>query len=553
MKPYRHWSAPLAGCLLIFLLTGCATRPKFLLVVSQPPGSEIFIDGRAAGKSPVTRRIDKNFQFGAHSVTAAQEGYRESSQTLKPAWWERKDVLTYDGNEPGALLRVVLLKKREYEPPAKESVGVHVDRPVAPPVISTPKETVMAQESGEKSVVVAEAKKAEETAREDKPIVVASAKQRPDESALVPVLLEIDEPRDYARTPFNTVDVMGHLQSDDSPIVETRVLVNGASSRNITVSLEPTKQNENQFSMQVALVSGKNEIEVFARNASGFETSERIVVFRESQGQELDPTNFKGKKWAILFGVSEYEHKGSLLTNLRYADADAQAFYDFLVSEEGGFDEPSVLLRLNEDATRENFHLAMTEFAANAIEEDLLIIFFAGHGAPEPGRPDNIYFMTHDTDPNAMASTGYPMWEIKTALDRHIQCCNVLFIADACHSAGAGNTRGPGNRAAMVSGLKGLGGSGRVIWTASEASEQSMESQRWGGGHGVFTFCLLEGLKGKADDPIDNSTANGDSIVTLGELMDYVDEQVRRETKAAQHPDTAGNFNRGWPMAKIDK
>ena len=77
--------------------------------------------------------------------------------------------------------------------------------------------------------------------------------------------------------------------------------------------------------------------------------------------------------------------------------------------------------------------------------------------------------------------------------------------------------------------------------------------EQWGGGHGVFTFCMLEGLKGAADDPAENSSANGDSIVTLGELMDYVDERVRRETKAAQHPDTSGRFNRAWPMAKVKK
>lgn len=87
-------------------------------------------------------------------------------------------------------------------------------------------------------------------------------------------------------------------------------------------------------------------------------------------------------------------------------------------------------------------------------------------------------------------------------------------------------------------------GRGRAIFTASETQEVSRESEEWGGGHGVFTYYLLEGLNGKAD-------ADGNGIVTLGEVMDYTDENVRRATKNAQHPSRAGNFDRSLPMAVI--
>jgi uncharacterized caspase-like protein len=80
------------------------------------------------------------------------------------------------------------------------------------------------------------------------------------------------------------------------------------------------------------------------------------------------------------------------------------------------------------------------------------------------------------------------------------------------------------------------------VFTASEAGEQSMESENWGGGHGVFTFYFLKGLRGEADQ-------NSDGIVTLGEAMDYTSEHVRRDTNSQQHPDTAGMFDRNLPMA----
>jgi len=61
----------------------------------------------------------------------------------------------------------------------------------------------------------------------------------------------------------------------------------------------------------------------------------------------------------------------------------------------------------------------------------------------------------------------------------------------------------------------------------------------------VFTWALLEGLKGAAD--YDNS-----GIVTLGEAIRYTDEKVRRETKSAQHPSVAGDkYDSKLPMGVV--
>lgn len=85
---------------------------------------------------------------------------------------------------------------------------------------------------------------------------------------------------------------------------------------------------------------------------------------------------------------------------------------------------------------------------------------------------------------------------------------------------------------------------GRTIFTGSEAGELSQESRKWGGGHGVFTYFLINGLQGEAD-------VNDDNVVTLGEIIDFVSENVRRATKNTQHPDIAGIFDRGFPLARF--
>ena len=52
----------------------------------------------------------------------------------------------------------------------------------------------------------------------------------------------------------------------------------------------------------------------------------------------------------------------------------------------------------------------------------------------------------------------------------------------------------------------------------------------------TVTHFLLQGLKGSAD-------YNGDNSVTLGELIPYLSEHVRRETRNAQSPTVSGRFD----------
>jgi uncharacterized caspase-like protein len=71
------------------------------------------------------------------------------------------------------------------------------------------------------------------------------------------------------------------------------------------------------------------------------------------------------------------------------------------------------------------------------------------------------------------------------------------------------------------------GGKGRLILTASGANEVSGEDDQLK--HGVFTYFLLEGLRGKAD-------MDKDGIITVDEAYRYVSREVPRATGQEQHP-----------------
>lgn len=260
----------------------------------------------------------------------------------------------------------------------------------------------------------------------------------------------------------------------------------------------------------------------------------------------------QGQKWAVVIGVSHYGD--TQIPSLRYAADDAQAFHDWLVSRKGGGYAPSrVKLLINADATGRNMKSALFSWLGQALEEDTVIVFFAGHGSPQsPDYPNNLFLLPYDANYDDVATTGFPMWDIETALKRFIKAKKVVVIADACHSAGVGQSFDIARRGSrgieinpISSGLQNLSkiGDGVAVISASDERQLSQESQSWGGGHGVFTFFLLKGLNGEAD-------YNRDGRVTLGELIPYVSEQVRRETRSAQSPTIAGKFDPALSIGK---
>jgi uncharacterized caspase-like protein/Flp pilus assembly protein TadD len=252
---------------------------------------------------------------------------------------------------------------------------------------------------------------------------------------------------------------------------------------------------------------------------------------------------FTGEKWAVIVGVSRY--RDSRIPSLRYASKDATALYNWLVSPDGGRYSPSrVKLLTDASATNQSIKHALFDWLKQAIAEDMVIIYFAGHGSPpSPDEPQNLFLLAYDTDYDAISSSGFPMWDVETALKRFVKAERVVVIADACHAGGVGSAFVQGRRAVKVNpttatALQSLTniGKGIAVITASDDKQLSQEGQQWGGGHGVFTYHLLEGLKGEAD-------YNNDKVVTLGELIPYLSQSVRRATQNAQSPTVAGRFD----------
>lgn len=278
---------------------------------------------------------------------------------------------------------------------------------------------------------------------------------------------------------------------------------------------------------------------------------EREIVYvpTDSVSGPIQSVNKLSKVYAVIVGVSEY--KDSKM-NLKYADDDAKLFYNFLRSPHGGaIPSQNVTLLLNAEATRANIIKAVNNQFKNAFEDDVVIVYMASHGIPS-AHGDELYFIGSDTEKDNLEGTGVSHYDIQKALN-NCKSQKKIWISDACHSGGVGvnggNMRGEQEVAEsnMVNRLlsnvanydKNL-----ILLTASSAGETSREAAEWGGGHGVFTYYMVEGLKGAADD-------NKNGLVDIRELYEYVRVKVSTDTEKKQYPELKGVYHNRFPMSVV--
>jgi uncharacterized caspase-like protein len=247
--------------------------------------------------------------------------------------------------------------------------------------------------------------------------------------------------------------------------------------------------------------------------------------------------------WTFAIGISAYQDRD---ISLAYANRDATGIDAFFASEQGGSvpKERRVLLT-DERANRSSILSELTQLSRRAAPDDLLILYLAMHGLPDDG--GELYFIAYDTDPNKLVGTGLPQRDIEYALV-HSQAKCLIMMVDACHAGGAGLDKYARNRrgirlaetnqllAQLAQSKPGL-----AVFTASTATESSYEGRQWGEGHGVFTYYLLEGLRGNAKQ--------SDGVVTIRSLFDFVYNNVSEATGGQQHPELKGVFDNGLPLA----
>ncbi len=259
-----------------------------------------------------------------------------------------------------------------------------------------------------------------------------------------------------------------------------------------------------------------------------------------------NPLRDKGTRWALVVGVSAHEHlpPGA---QLRYAHRDAEEFAGFLLTTAGGALPPgNVKVLTNAGATLGAIRAGLHSWLPTVAKpEDIVYVFFAGHGVV--AEREEGYFVAHDSDPQNLHATGLSFAEVDETLTRRVRAGLVVMMADACHAGQLGWTSYSATGAERTAvALDKLGDRNLLKLLAARPSERSFEDQRWNGGQGVFTYTLLEGLRGRADK-------DGDKVVRAAEVIDYLAERVASETGARQNPRVAGSFDGRMALALVER
>jgi hypothetical protein len=304
---------------------------------------------------------------------------------------------------------------------------------------------------------------------------------------------------------------------------------------------------------------GKNVVEISAIDRTQQEYYASFVINTETNAVarsarpviSVGSSQFGGRRYALIVGVSRYKFHEGGLNDLEYADADSQSIATFLKTR-AGFKDSDISYLENENATVENVRAAVDLFLDRARENDLVFLFIASHGTQDPFDPKNLYLVLHDSKVTNMSRTALNMSELQTLFSTRLRAKRMVILIDACHSGGVDSAPASGarqlerneNNTFNVYAEKLFSGEGRALLTSSDVNEISQEGKKWGGGHGVFTWAILEGLSGVAD-------VNRDKVVTTGELFDFVSQKVREQTNGRQSPRALAGTNRDFPLTTV--
>lgn len=261
-----------------------------------------------------------------------------------------------------------------------------------------------------------------------------------------------------------------------------------------------------------------------------------LLCPRTAAAQEevhLDAFVDKMKRWGIIIGINGYDDAN--INGLRYAAQDAQAVYNVLTHPAtGSFRKEHVHLLTSGgegQPTRSNILESLAVLRKTAGPEDTVLFYFSGHGLTQQGEN---YLLPIDARTSIPGETAIPLSRVYQAIrDTKRQ----IILLDACHS-GWHRSKGvmSGRMSASFADVVFAEAEGRVTFTSCNIDESSFEDDSLESG--VFTYYLLEALRGEAD-------ASGNQAVTALEANLYLGEKVRAwafKNRRPQTPRLSGNI-----------
>ncbi|MFN8322438.1 MAG: caspase family protein [Chitinophagales bacterium] len=235
------------------------------------------------------------------------------------------------------------------------------------------------------------------------------------------------------------------------------------------------------------------------------------------------------KIYVLIAAIEDYRFQKPL----RYTVDDAQAMYDFWISPNGGrIPKERIVLLLDSNARHENILNAANKLFRLAGKNDLIITFLSGHG--------NVgSFITFNGD---------MQYAYLERILKKSKALRKICIIDACHSGSVScdkfNLQGGrvmSDEDAIRLFYSAIRKSAHEITYLLACRADELSQERKDLGHGVFTYYLLEALKGAAD-------MDKNSLISLEEAYLYLRMNVPVKSPE-QNPMIKGMMNPETPLS----
>jgi hypothetical protein len=235
----------------------------------------------------------------------------------------------------------------------------------------------------------------------------------------------------------------------------------------------------------------------------------------------------KEQLYAVIIGIGNYQDPA--ISKLKFTHADANEFASLLADPHRcGVPKENIKLLLDEQATCYNIKDSVSDWLFyHAQEDSTVFIFFAGHGGSEHSRRPGAseasekYLLPWDTKLKNLYASAISCLTFNDLLDRVHVKRKVIFM-DACYSGGIART-GARDLDIIENPYSNLGaGQGTIVIAASQPHQKSWELESIG--HGIFTYHLIEALKGAAD-------FDGNGEITVWEVIEYLKKTVPKSAQ----------------------
>ena len=240
-----------------------------------------------------------------------------------------------------------------------------------------------------------------------------------------------------------------------------------------------------------------------------------VVFFQPVQAND----EAAGKKYAIIIAVSKYDDPKNPSLPFTFHDA---CFLATTLNLRGGYEVLPLYEKVNASPsitspTRENITRFVEDALARCTPKDTVLLYFSGHGIADKNDSNKTYLLPRDNQAADRIGTALPTAWLRDELTKCQAGTKFLFI-DACHAGGEKSADDPSVSLSSQE-LAGPEMEG-VVTIASCTKDQ--RSYLWPEkGISLFSYWLVEGLKGHADK-------DGDGSVTIDELHEFLHRSVSK-------------------------